>query len=172
MSVHRWVSAFRKKFRASIQRAGITQARAAELLGVALSTVEDWVSKSPRAGEPHRLTQIGIFSVMRMAGRGAATSDYKPRMLAQLGAVPDTELAHRYGVSATSVRRLREARGIAPPGRTGNRATWDEHAIAMLGTMPDKEIAARLGVNSGAVCYKRRRLGIPRFSRKGHTAND
>lgn len=74
-----------------------------------------------------------------------------------LGQMPDTEVARRLGIEASSVRekRYRLAIPACPRGRA-----WTAAELRLLGRIPDTAIARRLGVRRGMVGWKRRGLGI------------
>lgn len=80
---------------------------------------------------------------------------------AQLGKVPDRELAYRAGVSPAAIARARRAKGI-PAARPG-RAWLTPKIRALLGTLSDREVAGRAGVSASAVAHARRQLGIAAF---------
>jgi len=80
-----------------------------------------------------------------------------------LGLVPDTHLAARFGVLPSTVCIARNRRGIPPaPIDTrdaGGRIAWDD--VLDLGIASDREIADRLGCPIGNVAQARRKRALP-----------
>jgi hypothetical protein len=72
---------FGVRLRAAIAATGYTQKRAAATLGVAITTLEQWLSApdSSRHCEPHRLMQIGAIRVLIMARAGRRKSPGRPK---------------------------------------------------------------------------------------------
>jgi hypothetical protein len=75
---------------------------------------------------------------------------------AQLGKVPDAQLAEQLGRTLASVKRKREKLGK----RGATRIRWTPGNLAKLGTMPDAQLAAKLKCSPSAVIRKRLSLSI------------
>lgn len=79
-----------------------------------------------------------------------------------LGKISDYAIADRLGCQRSTVRRERNARGIAPFVDTARRnIDW---TIQPLGEMTDAALAKQLGVNSASVFKARVKLGIKPFN--------
>lgn len=78
--------------------------------------------------------------------------------LAQVGQRPLRDIAYDAGVSASTLCRQAQARGLDPYVRV----PWqpDEHGEALLGTMPDRLVAEQLRVSARTVARARNERGI------------
>jgi hypothetical protein len=81
--------------------------------------------------------------------------------VADLGKVPDCDIARRFEVSQTAVLNARRSRGI-PPFRTipSYNIEWDSVG---LGDLTDQHLADILGCSKGLVHKERRRRNIPPY---------
>jgi DNA-binding CsgD family transcriptional regulator len=86
------------------------------------------------------------------------------RILAQLGKVPDRQLAERAGVHLNTILHERRRRGIPAFVQQREDVRWTRAMIRKLGTDTDRSVAAELGIPVGCVSRKRRILGIPPVS--------
>ena len=80
-----------------------------------------------------------------------------------LGKIPDNQLRRQWGISLSSVNRLRAKMGIPPfqPRQTA-RVDWKDPAvIAQLGKETDVALAEKFGLSKVTVTAKRLALGIP-----------
>ncbi len=103
-----------------------------------------------------------------------------------VGAVSDSVIAKRLGISRKTVLAWRKRKGIrawddparlvvpraaeaAEPGPTGKRAKPSklDAYVALLGTMPDRAVAERVGVSPENVRMYRQRRGIAAAWREG-----
>jgi hypothetical protein len=118
-------------------------AQVAMLLGIKASAVK------------HRRQQLRIS----LPGQERKISPPKPWGAeddAMLGTVPDAEVAHRLGRTASCVKARRVRLGIASYYRR-----WTPAEDVVLGKIPDERLAQRLGRTVEAVQARRERLGIP-----------
>lgn len=77
-----------------------------------------------------------------------------------LGKEPDTRIARKLKIAASTVAAERRRRDI-PAYRAAFE--WTEEALSLLGTDTDERIAARLGISRPVVGRKRRELETPAF---------
>ena len=110
-----------------------------------------------------------VWSKRRELGIPARTEKeiearWTPERLAQLGKVPDRQLAAEMGLTPAAVATFRERRGIArrrsKPGTRPTRQPWTPERVRRLGTVPDETIAKEMGLTRAAVAAHRTRLGI------------
>src|SRR5580765_6346580 len=96
---------------------------------------------------------------------------------AQLGKLPDPEVARRIGLTPLSIFRRRTKLGIPaykppipnPRKKVAPRAKskpWTSAEVSLLGTDTDRAIGARLGLTREAVQKQRRLRGIPALADK------
>lgn len=82
--------------------------------------------------------------------------------IAMLGKEPDSALAAKLGLHATTVRGKRARLGIppaVPPGAVPIY-TWSADMVARLGTITDAELASEWGMSTTTVAQERRTRGI------------
>jgi hypothetical protein len=146
--------------------------------GVSLSTVGHWrtaleVTRTNNEGT-HRLVlgAIGETLASRYGKRGrrgearsvrGRVAVWTPEEVAQLGAVPDAEVARRTGRSLGAVNKKREALGR--PALAGTPAGtlpkfWTAAEDEAVRTFPPEEVARRTGRTVHAVHHRRRALGV------------
>jgi hypothetical protein len=95
--------------------------------------------------------------------------------MAQLGLVPDTVLAERWGIGVDRVKRKRLSLRIhltpEARGRPGRRLTvLSPEREALLGTCRDEDLAKAWGMAASTVHRIRTRLGIPPFGVQAATS--
>jgi len=78
--------------------------------------------------------------------------------LEELGQVPDSEIAARYGVNIHSVAKERQKHGI-PSNRSRN--AWTVEEVALLGKYSDATVAKMTGRNRAGVKMERHNRRIP-----------
>lgn len=120
----------------------LTDAEAAAVLGVSLGAVR---GQRARRGIPGR--QV-IYRVLM--------TDELTRILGR----PSTEVTRRTGLTARTVKCLREKLGIQA---LKVHHEWVAAEVKLLGTAPDPEVALKLGLTISQVRDKRFRDGIPAF---------
>lgn len=139
--------AFRVRLRRALAALEISQAEAAEILGVSTSTIEAWLAEAASKSRkvPHPLMQAGVFHLLAQAQVAAAWC-----------AEPSV-------VAAT--RRPGQDDQVAPPdaAEAPARSRWTKRETALLGTAPDAEVARLLARSRLAVSARRAALGIPAF---------
>jgi hypothetical protein len=91
-----------------------------------------------------------------------------PAWVALLGTASDSEIARRYGVAYTHVRKLRIHLGIArwsalPEPKSERIPPADPPYADLLGTMPDAEIGRRYGLTRARIHQHRKKRCIPAF---------
>lgn len=84
---------------------------------------------------------------------------WTPEMSTLLGAIPDQEIADRFGISASSVCARRKELGIPSVGHNEG-VRWTSEMDNLLGTIPDRKLARQLGLSKQTVMYRRQALGI------------
>jgi hypothetical protein len=105
-----------------------------------------------------KLSGYAIAKLRREHGIEPQTYDefrWPPEVVAQLGKVPDEELARRLGRTRYCIAQRRRALKIpslrfSPP--------WRRRELALLGKLPDQVVAQKLGRSVVAVAHKRRAL--------------
>ena len=88
----------------------------------------------------------------------AARLNWTPEILAQVGKMPDAEIAALLGCTVSNVRKKRQA--LRMPSASRQQIKWGPREVSKLGTMPDKDLAAKLGCARGAVLEARLYRGI------------
>ena len=83
-----------------------------------------------------------------------------PELLAQLGKVPDAEIAERFGISLAYVCQLRQERNIPPHGPRRTPANRDPEFLAQLGRVSDADLAEQYGLHPRYVRTLRRERGV------------
>lgn len=92
-------------------------------------------------------------------------------ILELLGKKPDRRLADQFSMPVTSVRRLREAHGIAPASFTPGKPprVLDKEILDQLGKRTDARVSIRIKVDRRTVARWRKANGIPSYKRNGRS---
>ncbi len=171
----------------SCAHSGMTVAALAERVGVTpgfISAVKLGKSKGLKC-LPMVATVLGVDRDWLVEGRGDGPDwaqgaaaipgrrsrrsvPWTPSTRAQLGKIPDVNLARQLGVSIHLVIVERRRQGIAP-SRPAPPITWTAEMLAALGKVPDAQLAAKWGISNGAVALRRQARGIPPAQRRHPT---
>ena len=109
------------------------------------------------------LSKTTILQLRRELDRPAPNTRawrWTSERVAQLGKMPDAELAEEMEITPSAVARKRRALGIEA---YCPKKLWTEAEVALLGTASDRDVATQLGRSDGAVKAKRQGLQIPPF---------
>lgn len=114
----------------------------------------------------YKRQRLGILPFRPKGRPSPHAHDWKPRELALLGKMSDTEVAGKLGISTGTVAKKRAQLGI-PASRLHRVYGWTEELLALLGKVTDREMARVSGFSVSAVQRKRSALGIRPGGRYG-----